>query len=165
MDGTGPIEVVSECDQPTLLPNCYNCPPQFKITYTYKNGVKLICMSDGENGVKFEGEQGWIFVTRGKIEASDKKLLDEPLSQDAVRLYVSNDHMRNFFDCVRDRQKPICPIEVGHRSVSVCHLGNISLRMGGKTLKWDPDKERFLGDALANEMLSRPMREPWKIEI
>ncbi|HEV3122506.1 MAG TPA: Gfo/Idh/MocA family oxidoreductase [Isosphaeraceae bacterium] len=164
-DDTGPVEVVSECDQPLQEPNCYNCPPHFKITYTYANGVKLICRDDGENGVKFEGEQGWIFVSRGKIEASDKKLIDEPLPADAVRLYDSNDHMRNFFDCVRDRKPTICPVEVGFRSVTVCHIGNISMRLGGKHLKWDPAKERFEGDTLANQMLSRQMRAPWKLEV
>jgi myo-inositol 2-dehydrogenase / D-chiro-inositol 1-dehydrogenase len=164
-DETGPVEVTSTSDDPLKEPNCYNCPPHFVITYTYANGVKLLCMSDGENGVKFEGEKGWIFVSRGKIEASDPKIIEEPLPNDAVRLYVSNDHMKNFLECVRDRQKPICPLEVGYRSVSVCHLGNISLRMGGKTLKWDPMKERFFGDALANQMLSREMRVPWKLEV
>jgi myo-inositol 2-dehydrogenase / D-chiro-inositol 1-dehydrogenase len=165
MDDSGPVEVISEGSEPTQEPNCYNCPPRFEITYTYKNGVQLVCMSDGDNGVKFEGEKGWIFVDRGKIKASDQALLDEPLPQDATRLYVSNDHMRNFFDCVRDRQKTICPVEVGHRSVTVCHIGNICLRLGGKHLRWDPAKERFEGDTLANEMLSRPMREPWKLEV
>ncbi len=164
-DGSGPVLVESECDEPLLEPNCYNCPPHFTITYTYEDGVKLLCMSDGENGVKFEGEDGWIFVSRGKIEASDPKLLEEPLPKDATRLYASDDHMRNFLDCVRDRQATICPIEVGHRSVSVCHIGNISLRLGGKTLKWNPTEERFFGDALANQMLSREMRAPWTLDV
>ena len=164
-DDSGPVEVESECGRPTNEPNSYNCPPDFKITYTYANGVKLFCQSEGENGVRFEGEDGWIFVSRKEIRASDQKLLDEPLPNDATRLYVSDDHMRNFFDCVRDRQTPICPVEVGHRSVSVCHIGNISLRLGGKKLKWDPKEERFFGDALANQMLSRQMRAPWKLEV
>ncbi|HEV3163341.1 MAG TPA: Gfo/Idh/MocA family oxidoreductase [Isosphaeraceae bacterium] len=165
MDESGPVEVESESTEPLKDPNCYNCPPHFTITYTYANGVKLKCMSDGENGVKFEGEKGWIFVDRGKINASDKALLDEPLPKDATKLYVSNDHMRNFLDCIRDRQKTICPVEVGFRSVTVCHIGNISMRLGGWHLKWDPVKETFFGDALANEMLSRPMRAPWKLDV
>jgi hypothetical protein len=108
---------------------------------------------------------GWIFVNRGRIEASDQRLLDEPLPECAVRLYRSDDHMGNFLDCFRSRALPVCDVEVGYRSVTVCHLGNISLRLGGRTLKWDPVQERFQGNALANEMLVRRMRAPWKIEV
>jgi predicted dehydrogenase len=172
-DGTGPVRVESTCDAPRHKePNCYNCPPHFNITYTYApnaarycDGTRLICISGGENGVKFEGEGGWIFVSRSRIDASDKKLLDEPLSSDADRLYRSNDHMRNFLSCVRTRETPICPVEVGFRSVTVCHIGNISLRLGGRTLQWDPVRERFQGDTLANQMLSRRMRAPWRLEV
>ncbi len=174
MDESGPVKVTSECDKPEHNePNCYNCPPHFKITYTYAkdaskycDGTELICTDAGDNGVKLIGENGdWIFVDRGNIKASDKKLLDETLPGDAVRLYKSDDHMRNFLDCLSSREKPICDVAVGFHSVTVCHIGNISLRMGGRTLQWQPGKERFFGDALANEMLSRPMRAPWKIEI
>jgi predicted dehydrogenase len=171
-DHTGPVLVESTCDRPRHMePNCYNCPPHFNITYTYApdaakycDGSRVICTSGGENGIKFLGEGGWIFVSRDRIDASDKTLLDEPLKSDAVRLYKSDDHMRNFLDCVRSRQSPICDIEVGYRSVTVCHLGNISLRLGGRTLSWDPSAERFKGDALANEMLARKMRAPWTLD-
>jgi predicted dehydrogenase len=163
MDGNGPVEVEAEGEAPTTKPDCYNCHPTFKVTYTYASGTKLVCQSK-ENGVRFEGEDGkWIFVARGKIEASDKKLLEEPLSKDATRLPVSNDHMGNFLNCVRSRERPICDVEIGHRSVSVCHIGNIALRTG-KKLKWDPVKERFVGDDEANKWLSREMRAPWRLE-
>ncbi|MBX6316263.1 MAG: Gfo/Idh/MocA family oxidoreductase [Isosphaeraceae bacterium] len=174
MDGSGPVAIESEFTLPKHMePNCYNCPPDFTITYTYAenaskycDGTKLVCTGAGENGVKFIGENGdWIFVNRSKIEASDPKLLDEPLSEGAIRLYKSDDHMRNFLDCVRSRETPICPAEVGHRSVTVCHLGNISMRLGGRKLVWDPQQERFFGDALAQQMLSREMRAPWKLEV
>ena len=112
------------------------------------------------NGVLFEGDGGWIFVTRGRIAASDPALLDEPLPSGATRLYASDNHMGNFFDCVRTRKPTICPTEVGHRSVSVCHLGHISIRLGRK-LKWDPTAEQFAGDDEANGMLAREMRKPW----
>ncbi|GAC1472709.1 MAG: Gfo/Idh/MocA family oxidoreductase [Isosphaeraceae bacterium] len=172
-DGSGPVRVESTCDSPRYKePNCYNCPPHFNITYTYAenaskycDGTRVICTSGGENGVKFDGEGGWIFVSRERIEASDKKLIDESLPTDALRLYKSSDHMQNFFDCVHSREKPICDVEIGFRSVTVCHLGNISLRLGGRTLSWNPTLERFQGDALANEMLSRKMRAPWKLEV
>src|SRR5262249_31937839 len=106
-------------------------------------------------------------VDRGSINASDgdaksSKLLNEPLGQDAKRLYVSNNHMDNFMECVKTRKPTICTAEIGFRSVTVCHIGVIALRTG-KRLKWDPVKQQF-DDAAANKMLSRPMREPWKIE-
>lgn len=164
MDGSGPVAVEAEGDTPSKEPNSYNIHPNFKVTYTYADGAKLICSSSGENGIKFIGEDGkWIFVSRGKIEASDPKLIEEPLSQSATRLYVSNNHMGNFLDCLSTRKKPVCDVEIGHRSVSVCHIGVIALRTG-KKLKWDPIKERF-DDAEANKLLSREMRAPWKLEV
>jgi predicted dehydrogenase len=164
MDKSGPVAVEAKGEKPSSVPNSYNCHPTFKVTYTYASGTKLICTSR-ENGVRFTGERGdWLFVSRSEIDASDDKLISEPLPAGATRLYTSPGHMRNFLDCVRSRRETICPAEVGHRSVTVCHLGVISLRLGGKKLTWSPDKERFVGDEEANKMLSRPMRGDWKLE-
>jgi predicted dehydrogenase len=164
MDESGPVAVEAEGEAPSKEPNSYNCHPNFKITYTYANGAKLICTSGGENGIKFIGEDDkWIFVTRGKINASDKKLLDEPLGSGAARLYLSTNHMQNFLDGVRTRKPCICPAEIGFHSVSVCHIGVIALRTG-KKLKWDPVKQVF-DDAEANKLLSREMRKPWKLDV
>jgi predicted dehydrogenase len=116
-----------------------------------------------DNGILFLGEDGrWIFVNREIITASDQKLLDEPLSGNAQPLEVSNNHMGNFFDCMLSRKRPICDVEVGHRSVTVCHLGVIALRSGLK-LKWNPKEERC-EDEEGNKWLSREMRAPWKLE-
>ena len=82
------------------------------------------------------------------------------LPSDAERLYVSDDHMGNFFECVKTRKAPICDVEIGHRSVSVCHLGVIAIRLGRK-LQWDPQAETFKNDAEANGMLAREMRKPY----
>src|SRR5262249_23756540 len=147
----GPVAVEAEGKEPSKEPNSYNCHPTFTVTYTYANGTKLICANtrlsnavdpketripqgdkdrvvSHDNGILFVGEDGkWIFVNRELITASDKKLLEEPLPSDAVRLYASNNHMGNFLDCVRSRKPTICPAEVGHRSVSVCHIGVIAL--------------------------------------
>jgi predicted dehydrogenase len=166
MDAGGPVAVEATGTKPSDSRNAYNTHPKFEITYTYADGVKLLCKSDGENGVHFAGDDGkWIFVSRGKIEASDKKLIDEPLPSGAKRLYASpgNDHMANFVECVRSRKAPICTAEIGHRSATVCHIGAIALRLG-KKLKWDPEKERFDDDE-ANKMLSRAYRSPWKLEV
>jgi predicted dehydrogenase len=182
MDSSGPVEVWPNAEQttaPSREPNSFNCHPQFEVHYRYNNngggnnGTELICKSRGENGVHFEGENGrWIFVSRGTIRASDgnqreSRLIGEPLPQSATRLEVSNNHMGNFIACVRagGRQQPICNVNVGHRSVSVCHIGTIAIRTGLR-LHWDPAQERFTGDNAeqANAMLTRPYREPWRAE-
>ncbi len=165
MDGSGPTTIEAVGDPVETRPNCYNHPKDFKVTFTYANGAQVICTGQGENGIKFIGENGsWIFVDRGHIKASDKKLLDEPLPKNAVRLYVSNDHMGNFRDCVRSRKRPICDVEIGFRSVTVCHLANIALRLNTK-LQWDPAKQEFVGNEEAQKMTSREMRSPWRIEV
>lgn len=91
-------------------------------------------------------------------------MLKEPLPSGAVRLYESNDHMGNFFECIRTRKQPAATAEIGHRSISVCHLGVLSMRMGRK-LNWDPAAETFIGDPDANKWLSREMRKPWSLEM
>jgi predicted dehydrogenase len=190
MDGNGPVAVEATGTAPSKDPNSYNCHPHFKVTYTYANGSQLICSDTQlpgapdpkesplpggngrrrerhDNGVLFSGENGqWIFVNRSTITASDPKLISEPLPNNATRLYASNDHMGNFLDCVRKGDtKTICPAEVGHRSVSVCHLGVIALRSGEK-LQWDPVREEFKNNDEANrKWLRREMRAPWKLEV
>ncbi len=173
LDRSGPVSIDAEAlSQP--IPGGYTAISDYHIEYAYANGVTHTCETTRDNtvwggvvnpngklhGVKFEGTDGWIFVTRGKIEASNPEMLVEPLSAKAQRLYVSDDHMGNLFDCIRTRKQPICEAEIGHRSASICHLGAISLRLGRK-LKWDPKREKFVGDKEANKFLAREMRKPW----
>ena len=186
MDESGPVAVEAEGTEPSKEANSYNCHPTFKVTYTYANGAKLICAHtqlDGapdpkrsenksgkfnhDNGVLFVGEDNkWIFVCRGGIAASDDKILEEPLADDRkVKLYVSNNHMENFLvGGVKNRKPCVCPADVGHRSVTVCHIGAIALRTG-KKLKWDPVKQEFDDKEVNAAYLSRPMRKPWKIDV
>jgi predicted dehydrogenase len=158
------------------IPGGYTTPPQFEATLTYANGVKQIVRTtpddspfgvalkpDGQrNGVRLEGTNGWIWVNRTNIEASDPELLDAPLTDPPVRLDVSDDHMANFFEAVRTRKDPICPVEGGHQSATVGHLIVIALRTG-RALKWDPAKEKFVGDGAkeGNAHLARRMRKPY----
>ncbi len=167
-DGTGPVKVVSEGKMPSSDPSkrSFECALQFKVTYTYADGVELIATNEGPNGVHFYGEDGkWLFVTRGGMQASDPKLLTDPLPASALKLYKSDNHQRNFVDCIRSRERPICDVEIGHRSVSVCHLGNLSIRTGFKELRWDPKKEVFTGPnaAEANALKFAPYHGGWSL--
>jgi hypothetical protein len=161
-DGSGPISIETEAEAPAKDSNSYNCHPKFRVTYTYDDGVVLHTLSDGENGILFTGEKGTIFVSRGAIRASDDKILKEPLRNNDIRLEVSNNHMGNFFDCLKTRSAPICNVSVGTSSVVVCHLGVIGLQLG-KKLNWDPKAKKFQ-EAEANAKISRPMRAPWKLD-
>ncbi len=163
MDDSGPISVEGTAkNPPSVGKTFYNTFPEFEIRYRYANGVPLHCTNTGENGVMFEGDAGWIFVSRGAIRASDAKLLEDPLPASATKLYVSNDHAQNFVDCMRTRNQPICNAEVGHRSATVCHMANISLMLNGRKLMWDPKAERFAGDPEAQAMVARPQRK-WDV--
>ena len=164
-----------------MIPGGFTASAEYHIEYSYANGVKHSCQSTSGNGpdgsvrgtpkpgemahgVRFEGAGGWIFVSRGKIEASNPALLTEPLSAIAPRLYASDNHMGNFFDCIRSRKQPICDAEIGHRSVTVCHLGVISIRLGRK-LNWDPAREQFINDSAADKWLAREQRKPWTYDL
>jgi predicted dehydrogenase len=171
----GPVAVEGKpLAQP--IPGGYTAFSEYEVNLTYANGVVhtirtttddslsgAVVRQDGQrNGLKFEGTDGWIWVNRGEITASDDDLLTKPLPDSAQHLYVSSDHMGNFFECIRSRKAPICEAEVGHRAATVCHLGNIALRTGQK-LTWDPAAERFKGERHkeANTYLSRTMRKPY----
>jgi hypothetical protein len=114
------------------------------------------------DGVRFEGSDGWVFVSAGGIDAHPKSRLDSAIGADEINLYKSNDHKRNFLDCIRTRSETVSPARIAQRSVSVGHLGLIAIEMGRK-LRWNPSKERFINDEQANRMLSRPMRSPWHL--
>ena len=140
----------------------WNTATDYYFEAIYENGVKLIVSSRVRGGVTFEGSDGWVWVNRGAIEASPMSLLDYEPGPNEIHLYRSDDHHRNFIDCVISRKEPIAPIEQAHRSITIAHLGNISLRLG-RDLRWDPKTEKVLDDDAANQMLSRPMRKPWTI--
>jgi len=161
---SGPVEVHGQ-SLVDMIPGGYDAAAEYEVNFKYASGVtmKVVDEKRAPNGVKFIGPDGWIFVSRGKIEASSPELLTDPLPARATRLYKSDNHMANFFDCVRSRKAPICEAEIGHRSITVAHLGVISVRMGGVPLKWDPRKEKFVGERAkeANRWLSRELRKPY----
>jgi len=158
-DDTGPVEIEGKGDFPES--GLFTTAKKVDITYTYANGVKLLLTTGGGN-TRFEGGDGWVFVTRGKIDAEPKSLLKEKTGPDEIHLYNSRDHKQNFLDCIKSRKDPIASAEIGHRSSTVCHLGNIAMLLGRK-LKWDPKRERFINDSAADSMIGRSMRAPWKL--
>ena len=135
------------------------------VDYTYADGVKVELRSDG-NGVRFEGTEGWIFVSRSRLEANPQSLLTSHIGPDEIRLGPEGGgtHMGIWLDSIRSRSsKGInVPAEVGHRSATVCHLANLAMELG-RTLEWDPAAERFVDDDEANRMTWRPRRAPWQI--
>ena len=157
---TGPVSV----EATGVFPEggMYDTAVSFDVHYEYANGVKLHCTSDGENGVTLTGTDGEIFVSRGRIAADRPEILDTPVDSGEVRLVNSRNHWSNWVDNIRSRGRPICDVEIGHRSATVCHLGNIALQLG-RRLEWDPDRERFVGDEEANRMIMRPMRLPYAL--
>jgi predicted dehydrogenase len=161
MDDSGPVSI--EGSATFNKDGWFETPETAKITYTYANGVPVLCtLGRGGNpgGVTFEGEKGTIRVRRGSITATPKEILSTPPGE--VKLYVSNNHHANWLECIKSRKLPICDAEIGHRSASVCHLGNVSVRLGRK-IAWDPKKEEIVGDKEAAAMLTRPYRSPWKL--
>jgi hypothetical protein len=112
----------------------------------------------------FEGTEGTIYVDRKHIEATPPEILNEKIGDNEIHLYESADHYRNFLDSVKSRKDPICTAEIGHRSATICNIGNIAMRLGRK-LAWDPAAERFTSDDEANTMLGRTMRGDWKLDV
>lgn len=163
-DSTGPVEVRGTGDFPKE--GLFDTPLRYEIEYTYANGVRLLCSTGKPGGpethVRFEGDAGWIFVSRDRFFSNPPSLTESQIGPNDVRLYRSRDHRQNFLDCVRLRTQPVTDAETGHRSASVCHIGNIAVRLGRK-LRWDPEKELFINDDVANKMLSRPARAPWRL--
>jgi len=165
-DHTGPVEIegIGEFPDDGLC----NCATGWDVTMRFAKGVEMRFV-DGKKaplGVKFEGEDGWVFVKErhlgGTFDAHPKALLRDPIRPDEVRLPVSNHHQQNFLDCVKSRQDPVAPIEVAVRSDTLCQLTDIATRLGRK-LRWDPEREIFPDDPEANRWLSRPMRSPWTL--
>jgi predicted dehydrogenase len=171
----GPISVEAKITLPAI-PGGFDTPGEFEATLNWANGVKqtvktttadspfgaVLDPNGQRNGIKFIGTEGWIWVNRDGISASDKQLLTTPLPPGSIKLEVSNNHMRNFFDCMRSRKDPVANVETGHRSAVIGHLIIIAM-WTGKKLQWDPAKEVFTGDgaAEANQHLAREMRKPY----
>jgi predicted dehydrogenase len=159
-DDTGPVKIKGKGEFPKA--GLFTTALKADITYTYANGVELILKQEKGGNTRFVGTKGSVSVNRSRIETEPKTLTEHKTTPDEIHLIRSVDHKRNFLDCIKSRQNPICHAEVGHRSASLCHLGNIAMLLD-RELKWDPAKEKFVNDPEADAMISRNMRAPWTL--
>ena len=152
----------------------------FRTEDRYANGVKMVISNELPNGIKFEGSNGWIFVTRGNfqatasdpvpdaqgvkaLDASDIKIITTPIGPGEIHLPVSTDHHGNWSESIRSHKQPIAPVEVAHRSCSTCLVHHIVMKLK-RPVHWDPAREKFTNDEEANKLLARPQRAPYLVQ-
>jgi myo-inositol 2-dehydrogenase/D-chiro-inositol 1-dehydrogenase len=175
VEHSGPLTIDGTATQRPDVAGGFNTPKLVTVDYMYPGDVhvQMIAQPPGDEGVLFEGDKGRIYVNRGRItgkpieEQDADKPLKEAIMADVEKLFKGNtakmgDHMGNFFEAWQYGKWPISDVESQHRSVSACHLGNLSIRLNRK-LTWDAAKEEFVGDSEANGMLKRGQREPYRI--
>jgi predicted dehydrogenase len=171
---TGPISVEAVAQFPKS--GDWNVHGDFMVKHEYDNGMTVYTSGGFPNGIRYEGEDGWIFVTRGAyratasdpipegstkaLDASSEEILRSKIGENEIHLYVSNEQHGNWLDCIESRKQPISPVEIGHRACTVCLISHIAMKVPG-ILNWDPKAERFVNNDLANSMLSRPQRYPY----
>ena len=164
--------------KPSSIEGGYNVPVDFQARVTYANGVVMNISDTGDNGILFTGDQGRLFVNRGKITGLPiEELQKRPLPRQDWKAYAFDNleqplrsgkldaitsHMHNFFECITTKKPTISDVFSQHRSVSTCHLANIAIRLG-RPLRWDAENEVFVDDQQANEMLSRQQRQGFEI--
>ena len=161
-ESTAPVEIEARGDWPRADDGLFDTPGDYHITCNYREGFTMKVSSRSPMGARFEGDEGWLYVNRGTIDAHPKSLLNSKIGPNEIHLYESNHHIGNFLDCVRSRAQTIAPPEVAHHSIMIGHLGMIAMKLERK-LRWDPKRERFNGDPEANRLLARPMRGPWHL--
>ncbi len=150
MDASGPVELI------------YSEPGK-GLVYKYANGVEVVHRPmEGKQHCHFVGSDGEVFVARGELRTTPEPLKDKVFNTRDAGVYVSTNHYKDFLNAIRTRKPPICDVETGHRTATVCNIGNIAYGLG-RSLKWDPVKEDFEGDKKASRLLGRPMRKEWKV--
>ncbi|MBI4586251.1 MAG: Gfo/Idh/MocA family oxidoreductase [Planctomycetes bacterium] len=159
---TGPVEVEGKGQFPDR--GLYETATEFHVECRYASGV-LLTIDSKQPSIRFEGTGGWIESAGwgGPLKASSDEILQSRIGENEVRLYTCPaGEQRNFLDGVKSRKPCYAPAEIGHRTITIAHLGNIAMLLGRK-LRWDPERERFVKDPAANMMLSRQMRWPWHL--
>lgn len=156
---TGPVKIQNAKGKWSTHP-VYNTATEFYFENIFENGVKLIVQSGENQGVTFIGSEGKVWANRSEHKIEPESMTETVIGPDETHLYKSDDHFKNFIDCVISREEPVAPVEVAHRSITIAHLGNIAMMLD-KDLDWDPVAEKVTNAPEANTMLSREMREPW----
>lgn len=172
---TGPVSVQAVAQFPKS--GLWDVHGDFMAKAEYANGITMFTSGAYPNGVRYEGTEGWIFVTRGSytaspsdpvaktesskaLDASDPGILTSKTGDNEIHLYISEEQHGNWLDCIKSGKEPISPVEIGHRACSVCLVTHIAMKLGRK-LQWDPDKEIFVNDTEANNLLSRKQKAPY----
>jgi myo-inositol 2-dehydrogenase / D-chiro-inositol 1-dehydrogenase len=172
---TGPrfLEAVAEFPRSGF----WNVHGDFMVKAEYDNGITMFTSGNYPNGIRYEGTEGWVWVSRGNyvasasdpvaqgnnakaLDASDPKILQSVIGPNEIHLYDSKDQHGNWLECIQSGKTPISPIEIGHRSCSVCLISHVAMKVG-RRLEWDPKAEKFVNDADANAHLSRKQRAPY----
>ncbi len=152
MDGSGPVKVIAP-----------GANRHEGLVYEYANGVQMIHQpTAGKNFCHFFGSDGDVYVQRGELRTTPENLKDKVFQPDEYKVYVSDNHYQDFVNSIKSRKPPICDVEVGHRTATVCNIGNIAYALG-RNLEWDPAKEKFKKDGEANKLLKRKMKREWKV--
>ena len=163
-DFTGPVSFEGTGDE--YRKGIFDTPQRYRVECEYANGIKMTVANAGNGdvrmGTKWIGENGeWVWVNRGRFDASSRELRESRIEAGEIRL-KSPGHHRQFIDCVKNRDLTLTPAEIAHRSASIGHLCRVAIDTKRK-IKWDPATERIIGDAAAESLLQRPLREPWKL--
>lgn len=154
MDKSGPVDIIPPDGKENLF-----------LTYRYANGITMTHENFGKNNaIRFIGTQGQIDVQRRKLETTPATLKDKIIGPDEKHVYFSDDHYKDWLNAIRKRSEPVCGVETGHRSATVCNLGNIAYELK-RPLKWNPGKEKFMNDDEANSLCGRKLRDKWAIKI
>ena len=152
MDHSGPVEVVPPGAGKTS-----------GLVYRYESGAEMIHQpTPGKNYCHFFGSEGEVYVQRGELRTTPETLKDKVFDKSDYRIYVSDNHYQDFFNAIRTRKAPICDVETGHRTATVCNIGNIAYALQ-RPLEWNPEKEKFRKDREANKLLRRKMKKEWKV--
>ncbi len=174
-DETGPVKIEPRrWEFSDERNNLYDSPARYEFMCTYAGGTTLRVGSREEmpelfrkcddTGTLWHGEKDqWIFVSRGGIQASDKKLTKIKFKDDDFLFRRQGNHLRDLVECMRSRETTIAPAEAGHRSASIGHLGKIACELNA-TLEWDPKAERFVNNEAVNSLLGRKYRGGWSLE-
>jgi predicted dehydrogenase len=172
---TGPISVEAVAQFPKS--GLWDVHGDFMVKAEYENGITVYTSGGYPNGIRYEGTDGWIFVSRGDyqatasdpvskaanskaLDASSPDILSSVIGENEIHLYRIENHHGNWLECIKSRKDPISPVEIGHRACTVCLISHIAMKIPGK-LEWDPRTERFINNDAANSMLKRSQRYPY----